>query len=493
MERSSALTRRRFLGYLGGITGGTIALGLAACGGAATGGKPTAPPTNSASSDLPDWLAQQAKPFKGRTVSVVASQQYFATANQDFVTACNKFGELTGTTVQVSTINVDTGNLVTRQDAAVKARNVQDMAFVDSSRFVSQLQQLGDLEPVTDVVKELEGKYGAAHDVNRIYLTKGNDWYGIPFFSLVNGAFARKDWLQEKGIKTSDFITHPKTYVQMRDIALEISDPSQQRYGWGITYNGSGDGNGFILGVLNAYGAAVASNDGTKVVFGSGPETEEAVRFISDTYSNPKYSKMIPPGVQSWTDPSNNQAWLAGLIGFTFNAYSLYAQSRAQNNPVYDKTLTFGGLLGPAITEVLDIPASESFVIFKSAKEPGLAKVLAKYLVYGSPLLSMVKDSTGLILPAYTNIWNSNSYYLNGDQAFKSQHQVLVQPLPIKAKTGLSFPQAPSPGGQAVNTAYPLSDMIGQIVTKKASVKDAIATCKQRIIQIFEQQGLPQR
>lgn len=485
MERSTpAVTRRRFLGYLGS---GSVALGLAACGGTGNA-SPTAPPTNSASSNLPDWLAQEAKQYRGRSLSVIASQQYFSKTNQDFVDACQRFAQLTGTTVDVSTLNIDTGNIVSRQDAAVKAGNVQDMAFVDSSRFVSELHQLGDLEPVTDVVKDLETRYGPSHDVNKIFLFQNNEWWGIPYFSLVNGWFARKDWLAEKGIKQSQF----KTYQQARDVALEISDPGQQRYGWGITYNGSGDGNGFIGGVLNAYGASVANNDGTKVIFGNGPETTDAVNFITDLYSNPKYSKMLPPGVQSWLDPSNNAAWLAGIIGFTANAYSLYAQSKSQGNPVYDQTLTFGGLLGPAIKEVIDVPTSESFVIFKNAKQPGLAKVLAKYLVYGEPLLTMVKDSVGLVLPAYSNIWTSNPYYLGGDPAYKSQHQVLLQPLPIKAGNGLSFPQTPSPGTQAVNTAYILSDMIGATVTKKATVKEAIATARQRMVQIFQQHGLPQ-
>jgi multiple sugar transport system substrate-binding protein len=466
-------------------------LGLAACGGTGSGGSASSPkPTNGASAKLPDWLASEAKQYKGRTLNVVASQQYFKTTNEDFVNACKTFGDLTGTTINVSVINIDTGNIVTREDAAVKAGNPPDCAFVDAARFVSEFYQLGDIVPVTDAVQQLESKYGAAHDVNKIYLQLGSkkDWYGIPYFSLVNGYFSRKDWLDAKGIKQSEF----DTYEKMRDVALEISDPSQQRYGWGITYNNSGDGNGFIERVLNSYGAAVADDSGTKVIFGKGSETKEAVTFISDIYTNSKYSKMLAPGIQSWNDTSNNEAWLAGTLGFTGNAFSLYAQSKSTGNPVYHETLLWNGPKGPAVKGPINVPSSESFVIFKNAKEPGLAKVLAKYLPYGAPLLQMVKDSVGLVLPAYTNIWTSDPYYLNGDPAYKPQHQDLLQPLPIATTTGLHFPQTPSPGTQAVDSSYVLSDMIGSIVSKKASVNDAISTAKQRMMQIFEQHGLTQ-
>ncbi len=74
-----------------------------------------------------------------------------------------------------------------------------------------------------------------------------------------------------------------------------------------------------ILALVNAYGGAVASNDGKKVVFNS-PETLQAVTFLADIYTNPKYKPMLPPGVNGWSDTSNNEAWLAGTIGFTQNA-----------------------------------------------------------------------------------------------------------------------------------------------------------------------------
>lgn len=497
MDKSDhALTRRRFLGAVGT---GALGLGLAACGSAGGSGSTgsSTVPKGGSSAKLPDWLAAKAKSFQGHTLNVIASQQYFQTTNADFTAACQAFAQQTGTTVNVSVLNVDTGNIVPREDAAVKAGNPPDCAFIDPSRFAAQYYQLGDIVPVNSAVQDMVAHYGQPMSINELYLKLGpnKDWYGIPFFSLINGWFARKDWLQAKGIKAKEFVPGPITLDKLRDIALELSDPSQQRYGWGLTFNNGGDGGGTISWVLNAYGAAVNDDTGKKVIFGQGQyaePTKEAINWLVETYSSPKYKNMLPPGVQGWTDTSNNEAWLANTIGVTQNAYSLYAQSKATGNPVYHETLLFNGPIGPAVKKPLLFGGCEAFVIFKGAKEPQLAEVLAQYVAYGAGFLQMVKDSVGLVLPAYEQVWNSNSYYTKGDPAFKPQFQGLTQPVPIATTTGLHFPQTASSAGQAVTSTYVLNDMLGSIVNKKATMSDAIATAQQRMKSIFEQQGFPQ-
>ena len=47
---------------------------------------------------------------------------------------------------------------------------------------------------------------------------------------------------------------------------------------------------------------------------------------------------MLPPGVNSWTDPSNNEAYLAGKIFFTNNAGTMFAKAVFDKNPVADDT-----------------------------------------------------------------------------------------------------------------------------------------------------------
>lgn len=475
-------SRRAFLATLAKTTGGAAVLGLAGCGGAP---QPQASPTPL--SKVPASIIEEAKRFKGRSLTAIAQQLYFTAANDAYAQGLSDFAQQTGTTVTNTNINADTGNFVAKQDAAVKAGNVQDMATAAASRFVAQLHQLDDIVPVTDTVNQLEKIYGPTADANRINLLLGGQWWGIPFYSSGSGWFIRKDWLQEKGIKESGL----KSFKDARDIALEVSDPSQNRFGWGSTVNRSGDANGFILSVMNAYGSSITADNGRKVIFNS-PETIEAITFLADIYTNSKYKKMLPPGILSWTDSSNNEAWLAGIIGFTNNAYSLYAQSKVQKNPVYDRTLTWPGFTGPGTDTVINTGDCLAFVVFKGAREPDFAKLLAQYLVDGDVMLNMVKASHGLILPAYDRIWHSDPYYLNGDPIFSTLYKILTQKLPIATKTGLHFPQSPSPGIQAVNQSYVLTDMMGDIIQKGVKVKDAVTTANQRMLDIFDQLGIKQ-
>ena len=48
---------------------------------------------------------------------------------------------------------------------------------------------------------------------------------------------------------------------------------------------------------------------------------------------------MLPPGVESWNDVGNNEAYLAGKIGYTHNAFSVYAAVKRDNNPVFGGTV----------------------------------------------------------------------------------------------------------------------------------------------------------
>ena len=64
------------------------------------------------------------------------------------------------------------------------------------------------------------------------------------------------------------------------------------------------------MDVIQSFGGAVVDSSGKKVIFNS-PQTVEAVKWLQETYTSEKYKKMLPPGVESWTDTGNNEAWLA--------------------------------------------------------------------------------------------------------------------------------------------------------------------------------------
>jgi len=462
----------------------TAASGSAVTGTPAAGGTTT---TAASSGPIGTFPPLPADKFKGLKMTTITRQEYFPDTQKAMDAELQMYAKQGGFEVTNDHVNTDDGAAVAKQDAAVKSGNVQDMQYVD--RFVSQFTQLGDIIDVTDVVEEMQKVYGPVEDSIKNSLVINGKWMGIPYFSNAGGWFVRKDWLDEKGVKIEDI----KTYENARDIALAISDPSKNRYGWGMTVNQGGDANGLIEDCIQAYGGALNDDTGKKVTLNS-PETVAAVTFLADIYTNAKYKNMLPPGVGGWNDTGNNEAWAAGTLGITKNAYSLYAKSFADKSPIYPKTGVFPALLGPG-TDRLITPGGGwgAWIIFKGAKNPELAKEVAKRMAGGTSLLAIVKPSVGLVMPAYKKQWDSDPFYTNGEPSFPALRKVIEAELPIPTKTGFHFPQTPSPGhDQARDSAFVYTNMMADIITKGTKVPDAVKAAHDQAVKIFEQLGIKQ-
>jgi multiple sugar transport system substrate-binding protein len=477
MQDKPLWSRRGFLGMGVGVLG---AAGLAACGGDAEEPSPGAQP------EVPKELLDAAASVKGSSMGLLSQKLYSAAANEALDNSVKKFADATGTKIENSLVQADAGDVVAKIDAEVKGGVARDLAFMTDSRFVAQFHALGDLEDVTDIVTALTAKYGEPCAEAKNFCVFDGKWFAIPYHFIGIGSFLRKDWMQDKGIATKDVYT----WEELRDLCLAISDPGKRRFGWGMTVNRSGDGNGLIEALINSYGGAIASNDGRKVTFNS-PETVQAVTFLGDIYTNPKYKPMLPPGVASWTDTGNNENWLAGILGYTRNSFSVYADSRTKKNPVYDRTHVFSDCIGPATDKSLLLGQSQGFVVFKGAKNPVLAKLLAQYLVSAPALLGVAKEAPGLAMPAWEKVWDADPFFTGGDPAFAMLRRMSQQPLPLSTKNGLSFPQKASAGQQAVVAAYVLTDMMQQVV-QGAAPAQAVTAAHAKMVQIFNQQGLPQ-
>ncbi|MBM2618209.1 extracellular solute-binding protein [Actinoplanes sp. LDG1-06] len=476
MGDGTSWSRRGFLGMGVGVLG---AAGLAACGG-------TSSSTGNVQAEVPKDLLDAASSMKGSAMGLLSQKLYSNAANEALDNSIRKFADATGTKIENSLVQADAGDVVAKIDTEVKGGVARDLAFMTDSRFIAQFHALGDLEDVTDVVKALTTQYGEPCAEAKNFCVFDGKWYAIPYHFIGIGSFLRKDWMQEKSIAPKDVYS----WEELRDLCLEISDPGKRRFGWGMMVNRSGDGNGMIEALINSYGGAIASNDGRKVTFDS-PETVQAVTFLGDIYTNPKYKPMLPPGVASWTDTSNNENWLAGVLGYTRNSFSVYADSKTKKNPVYENTHVFSDCIGPATDKSLLLGQSQGFVVFKGAKNPALAKLLAQYLVSAPALVGVSKEAPGLVMPAWEKVWDADPYFTSGDPAFPMVRTMSQQPLPLATRNGLKFPQKASAGQQAVVAAYVLTDMMQQVVQGTAAAQ-AVTAAHAKMVQIFAQQGLPQ-
>ncbi len=418
-------------------------------------------------------------------LTVIQRQEYFQEAQDNFRSICEDFAAANGADLDISTTNAEAfGDFLGKMSAAVRAGNPPDLAYT-SNVSISQMKILGLLEDMTELVDEAISKYGnVMTGINAEEFAQiDGRWWAIPFIANTTGTFIRGDKLAEKGIDPKTLTT----WDSRREAALAISDPDNDFYGWGLTVNQSGDGWGVATGIINAFLGHFTDESGTKVQFNS-PETVAAYEWVAETYDrNGKYAAMLPPGVESWGDISNNEAYLAGQIGYTHNAFSVYAAAKRDNNPVFPDTVLLrqpdanngdsrdGGQTGGWLT------------VFKGAPNADLAKQLALDLLEPANFNKMSSVAGGLFMPAFENQWTDE--LIAADPNFAIIKEQVSVPEPF---IGPSWPANPNAAIDAIRAQGIVEQSMGNVIAGRMTPAEAVEDAHQKMVDLFEEGGLPQ-
>jgi multiple sugar transport system substrate-binding protein len=211
--------------------------------------------------------------------------------------------------------------------------------------------------------------------------------------------------------------------------------------------------------------------------------------WLKEVYTDPKYASMLPPGVGGWTDPSNNEAWLAGKIGLTNNAGTVFATAVVNKNPVADDSyliLQPKGM-GPNGRVLMGPGDAMSFFIMKGAKNREAAEQLIRYLTTKDLYKQMFTISTGYVYPAREWGWDE-------PEITESTYAKHVTDQWRKISTDSSgylmshYPASPSPQINALDNTNFLTDMFGEILSGK-SVEDALKSGHDKAVQTFKDFG----
>ena len=465
----SPLSRRQALKIMGGFAGMAA---LAACAAPVAPAAPGAEPAASGSEAAPAGEA--------RSMLVAHRREYFAEMETIFADAVKAWGAENNVEVETTTVAAEANqDFVPKLLAEVEAGNPPDLVY--HVRLANLLWANNALEAVDDTVAELIETYGEpAFGQKNAGIIEGS-WFAIPYMMNGNGPWGRRSIFEEGGFDVEAL----ETYEQRRDASLAISKPEEDLYGWGLTYNTGGDATGFIEHVMQSWGGHYTNEDVTEVTFNS-PETVAAIQFIAEIYTSEQYAPMIPPGVASWDDSSNNEAFLAGTIAYTNNAPSIYAKAKADGNPIFEDIHRFQTAMGPT-GEKLESGGGGQFFIPRGAASPDLARELSKHLLLPDVFLPISLISAGLFLPAY------DAYYEMEEvvTAFEADPNLAsMGRSALGTHLGGSWPATPGPLFDAINAQAVLTDMMAQIIAQGVSVEDAVAQAHDRIISIGQEMGM---
>jgi multiple sugar transport system substrate-binding protein len=427
--------------------------------------------------DLPEGSAGK--------LTVIHRTEYFEQAQNLFRQVVTDFASAHGAELDISTTNPESfGDFLGKMTAAVRAGNPPDIAYTTNVS-IAQMHLLGLVEDVSDVVDEAVSRYGGImQGINAEKLGQfDGQWAAIPFLAGTPGFFIRGDKLAEQGVDPASL----DSYDKRREAALAMSDPDARMWGWGLTPNQSGDGYGFLISLVQAFGGHYTDPSGMKVEFES-PETVAAFEWLAETYDRSgKYGAMLPPGVESWGDISNNEAFLAGNIGYTHNAFSVYAQAKRDDNPIFKDIV------------VLNAPKANNgdsrdggdvngwLTIFKGAPNGDLAKELALDLLDPANFTRMSAVAGGLFMPAYENLWTDELLAADPNFAIIKEQVSIADPF-----LGPSWPADPNAAIDAIRAQGVLEQAVGNMIAGRMGPADAVADAHQKIVSIFEEGGIMQ-
>jgi multiple sugar transport system substrate-binding protein len=417
------------------------------------------------------------------TFWVLQKKDFFPAMNDWFRNEVLAFCKEKGWPVDITYEAGYTGGTPFLEKLAASAAAGTPADLLMHSEGITELRRLLVIDPVTDIVEQVIAQWGEpSARQKRDYLADGQ-WFAVPYFQRSDGGWFQRPVFEEKGID----IYQIRSYPDLWEACLEVSNPDKELYGWGVTINRCGDGDWFRGRVQHGWGAYLQDETGKYVTINT-PEMVEAMTVMTDLYLQDKWKPMLPPGVLAWTDPSNNEAYLAGKLAYTQNGGTVYAKSIIDNNPIKDITGFHAPAGGPVNLEFNSLSAN-NFMLLKGAKNQEAAReTILHFLLPLESQDAIFSNAPAFALPAYEKLWDE-SKYVPTNQVAMEQRSVATHP------NGWIIPgeypgPAHNPALAAAGTAGIMNDMVADIL-RGTPVAEAVKTCHERYVAVFKEFGLP--
>ncbi len=370
---------------------------------------------------------------------------------------------------------VGAGNIVQKLHAAVQAGEPPDV--MTHTLRPLQLDFLNIVQPVSDVVTDLARKYGEPLPGFKTNNFLKSRWVAVPFFTRAGGYYVRRDVFQRHGINPDRDL---ETYEHVRAACLVVSDPEASMWGWGMTVNRCGDGESLVSNVIFMWGGQLVDESGEKVVLNS-RETVEALTWLKEVYTDKKWERMLPPGVNAWTDPSNNEAFLAGQIALTQNAGTLYAKAQFDKNPLAQHISYLPNPAGPR--RRLQGAYGANWYIFNGARNADAARELIRRLLSEPVQEFIFQTSIGYAMPAYG--WGWDRPVIKSDPVASRYIETAWDK---SGFTGIFWPGPPTPAANAIDTSNFWTDLMGDILNG-TRVDEAVRAAHDRAVKVYREFG----
>jgi len=393
-------------------------------------------------------LATGVPPARGqqRQISYLCWNNFAPASDKKLAEIGQRFTKDTGIRIRID-------HIAAPQQAAKYASEVQTQAGHDVVEMRMHFPWLYEpqLVDVSDLVGELEKKYGPAlSSAKETGMVKGV-WRGVPQYRTFFVAAYREDLFKKAGLKV------PDTWEDLYTVGRELK---KMGHPIGIPISQNYDSISTAGPVLWSFGGREVEKDGKTVAV----DSLQTVRMVE--WYKKMYRDCMEPEVLSWDDTSNNQSLQQGKAGWIHNPVSAYIVARNSKLPSAEGINHHRSLAGPdGQRHETDVPRHIGIWKFSKNVEPGkewIRYLLGRREVYDEYIMS----GDAFNLPAYTNLVDHP--VLKTDPKFAALRQEGVQ------FHCYGWPAPASDKVQLITNSFILPNMIAKAVTG-TSTKEAIA------------------
>jgi len=394
-------------------------------------------------------------PEKGASLRVLRPSKFVQGDETLWLENTEKYSKETGVKVYVESVSFED----LRPKAAVAA-NVGKGPDIVYGWYDDAHQYPDKLLDLNDVAEYLDQKYGGWYDVCKKFGMRGKRWICMPLGAAGSRLVYRISWLKEAG-----FDSLPKDtdgFLKLCQALKAKGHPAGFALGHAV-----GDANAWCHWALWAFGGRLV-NERDEVALNS-PETLAALDYVK------QLSETFISGTLSWSDVSNNKAFLDGQLSLTNNGISIYYVAKNATDPALKamaEDIGHGsfpiGKVGRPTELHLTVPA----MVFRYSKYKNAAKDYVRFMMEKEQYIPWETASIGYWsqpLKAYESmpIWTS-------DPKNTPYRDILVNMLWPSYAGSLGYASA------ACLADYIVVDMFASVAGGQKSAKDAAAEAQKR-------------
>jgi multiple sugar transport system substrate-binding protein len=197
--------------------------------------------------------------------------------------------------VTVNSENVPNADFMAKFTLAVQGGGKPETIMLSSTRIPDMVAMGGLVDLSSRVASWDQRQY--LPDARFRDATINGKIYGVPSFAFVNWMYYRADWFKDAGLAP------PKTFDDFQNAAVKLTDPSKNRFGFGM--RGAGGGEGLVIQVVRSFGSPIVDDKGQPAM--DRQKATDAVRWYSELFT--RYHA-VPPSV-------TNDSFQQMMDGFT--------------------------------------------------------------------------------------------------------------------------------------------------------------------------------